>query len=109
MEKVDFLPLGSVIKLRGSIRKVLVVARGLMTIIDEKALFFDYGGALYPEGVLGDQIMYFNHADIEEVVFKGFENEENTEMVKQIQKWMEVSDAEKGNPYEINRKNGKVG
>lgn len=109
MEKVDFLPLGSVIKLRGSIRKAIVVARGLMTIVDNRALYFDYGGALYPEGILGDQIMYFNHADIEEVVFKGYENEENEEMVKQLQKWMEKADAEKGNPYEINKKNGKVG
>ena len=108
MKKVEFLPLGSVIKLRGSIRKVIVVARGLMTIVGDKALYFDYGGALYPEGILGDQIMYFNHDDIEEVVFNGYENEENTEMVKQLQNWMEKSDAEKGNPYEINKKNGKV-
>lgn len=108
MQKVDFLPLGSVIKLKGGIRKAIIVSRGLMTIVGDRALYFDYGGALYPEGIVGDQIMYFNHVDIEEVVFTGYENEENKEMVKQLQNWMEKSDAEKGNPYEINKKNGKV-
>lgn len=108
MQKVDFLPLGSVIKLRGGIRKVIIVSRGLMTIIGDRALYFDYGGAIYPEGIIGDQIMYFNHVDIEEVVFEGYEDGENKEMVKQLQNWMEKSDAEKGNPYEINKKNGKV-
>lgn len=108
MEKVDFLPLGSVVKIRGSIKKTIIIARGLMTIMGEKALFFDYGGAVYPEGLMGDQIMYFNHNDIEEVIFTGFENEENTEMVNYLNRWMGNSDAEKGNPYEINRKNGRV-
>ncbi|MBO5460391.1 MAG: DUF4176 domain-containing protein [Ruminococcus sp.] len=108
MEKVEFLPLGSIVKLRGSIRKAIIVSRGLLTVIDNRALYFDYGGALYPEGIVGDQILYFNHQDIEEVVFRGYENEENTEMVKHLQNWMEKSDAEKGNPYEINKKNGRV-
>lgn len=108
MEKVDFLPLGSVVKIRGSIRKTIIVARGLMSIVNEQPYFFDYGGAVYPEGIVGDQILYFNHCDIEEVIFKGYENEENTEIVKNLHRWMEASDAEKGNPYEINKKNGRV-
>lgn len=108
MEKVQFLPLGTVVKLKGSIRKVIVVARGLLTIVDNKAMYFDYGGALYPEGILGDQIMYFNHDGIEEIVFKGYENDEDKEMVKKLQEWMEHSDAEKGSPYDINKKNGHV-
>lgn len=109
MEKVDFLPLGSIVKIRGSLRKTVIVGRGLMTIVGDKALFFDYGGALYPEGIVGDQIIYFNHSDVEEVVFRGFENEENAEMIRNLHNWMEKSDAEKGNPYEINRKNGRTG
>lgn len=108
MEKVDFLPLGSVVKIRGSIRKTIIIARGLMTIVGDKALFFDYGGAVYPEGLVGDQVLYFNHCDIEEVIFKGYENEENAEVLKNLNFWMENSDAEKGNPFEINKKNGRV-
>lgn len=108
MEKVEFLPLGSIVKIRGSIRKAMVIGRGLMTVVGDRALFFDYGGVLYPEGILGDQVLYFNHQDVEEVIFKGYENEENTELVKNLNQWMEKSDAERGNPYEINRKNGRV-
>lgn len=109
MEKVDFLPLGSIVKIRGSIRKTMIIGRGLLTAVDGKALFFDYGGVLYPEGIMGDQIIYFNHQDVEEVVYKGYENEENEQMKKQLNHWVENSDAERGNPYEINKKNGKVG
>lgn len=108
MEKVEFLPLGSIVKIRGSIRKAMVIGRGLMTVVGDRALFFDYGGVLYPEGILGDQVLYFNHQDVEEVIFKGYENEENTDLVKNLNQWMEKSDAERGNPYEINRKNGRV-
>lgn len=108
MEKIEFLPLGSIVKIRGSIRKAMVIGRGLMTVVGDRTLFFDYGGVLYPEGILGDQVLYFNHQDVEEVIFKGFENEENTELVKNLDQWMEKSDAERGNPYEINRKNGRV-
>lgn len=108
MERVNFLPLGSIVKIRGSLKKTVIVARGLMTVIGSEALFFDYGGAVYPEGVVGDQILYFNHCDIEEVIFKGYENEENTEILKNLNHWMANSDAKKGNPYEINKKNGRV-
>lgn len=108
MGKVDFLPLGSIVKIRGSHRKSLIIARGLMTVIGEEALFFDYGGAIYPEGLVGDQVLYFNHCDIEEVIFKGYENEENTEVLKNLAFWMENTDVIKGNPYEINKKNGRV-
>lgn len=108
MNKVDFLPLGSVVKIRGSLRKTMIIARGLMTIIGEKALFFDYGGVIYPEGLVGDQLLYFNHEDIEEVIFKGYEDEENKQVLKNLDNWMAQSDAEKGNPYEINKNNGRV-
>lgn len=108
MDKVDFFPLGSIVKIRGSIRKTMIIGRGLMALVNGKALYFDYGGCLFPEGILGDQIVYFNHQDVEEVIFSGYENEENREMVKKLRNWMEQSDAERGNPYEINKQNGKV-
>ena len=66
-EKVDYLPLGSIVILKGGVQKVVIIARGLVTAVTTPAGFFDYGGCLYPQGIVGDQIMYFNHSDIAKV------------------------------------------
>ena len=51
MEKIDYIPLGSVVYLKGGIKKLLVVARAIMAANGGKQYFFDYGGVLYPEGI----------------------------------------------------------
>ena len=60
--------------------------------------FFDYGGSLYPQGIIGDQILYFNHEDIAKVVFEGYHDEDDEMMVENINKWYEESNVPKGNP-----------
>ena len=44
--------------------------------LQEDGKVYDYLGCLYPEGFIEPQFSFFNHSDIAEVVFKGFENEE---------------------------------
>ena len=42
--------------------------------------YFDYLSVPYPEGFISPEYTYvFNHSDIEEVVFLGFDNEEEQE------------------------------
>ncbi len=84
MEPVEFLPLGSVVIVRGAVRKTVVIARGLAAQIAGQTKVFDYGGCVYPEGLLGDQIAYFNHEDIAKVVFEGFSDDDNVMMVENI-------------------------
>ncbi|HCW04835.1 MAG TPA: hypothetical protein DGK91_10130 [Clostridium sp.] len=73
--KIDYLPLGSIVILNG--------------------------GSFYPQGLIGDQIMYFNHEDIKKVVFTGFSDDDDKLMVENINEWFENSDVEKGNTLEI--------
>ena len=47
-ETVDYLPLGSVVILKGGVQKVVVIARGLLSVATGKEGYFDYGGCLYP-------------------------------------------------------------
>ena len=89
MEKIDYIPLGSVIYLKGGIKKLLVVARAINATHDGKQFFFDYGGVLYPEGITGDQMAYFNHDDVESVFFRGCDDEENKGMTEAINRFVE--------------------
>jgi hypothetical protein len=107
MEKIDYLPLGSMVIIKGSVRKAVVISRGLMTVIGDECKFFDYGGCLYPEGVVGDQILYFNHKDIAKVIHEGYRDEDDEMMVADINEWFEKSDVERGNPYELNQQNNE--
>ena len=105
MEKIEFLPLGSVVIVKGGVKKTMIIARGLATAIGGETIFFDYGGCLYPEGLIGDKLLYFNHADIAKVVFNGFSDDDNVMMVENINGWVKKSGYKRGNPYEINLQN----
>lgn len=110
MKKVDFLPLGSTVIVRGNVKKVIIIARGLATAIEKEVRYFDYGGVTYPEGLIGDAILYFNHKDIAEIIHHGYTDEDETRMVKNLQTWMEQSELIQGDPCELNQANrGKRG
>lgn len=91
-EKIDYLPLGSIVILKGGVQKVVIVARGLVTEVAESKGFLDYGGCLYPQGIIGDQILYFNHKDIAKIVFSGYSDEDNKLMVDNINDCFAKSD-----------------
>ncbi|MCL2137563.1 MAG: DUF4176 domain-containing protein [Coriobacteriia bacterium] len=103
LKKVDYLPLGSVVIIRGMIKKTMIVARGLAANIDGETKVFDYGGCLYPEGIIGEDILYFNHADIGKLVFEGFSDDDNVLMVENINNWLTSIPYTRGNPLDINR------
>lgn len=84
MERVDFLPLGSVVYLREGTKKVLIIARGLITRNGNGAAFFDYGGVPYPEGLQDDKMAYFQHDAITKVVFEGFRDYDDEMTVEKI-------------------------
>ena len=72
-EKRMFLPLGSVVILKGSVKKLVIVARGSIVEGD----FFDYGAFMYPEGMIDANIAYFNGGDILKVVHEGYVDDDN--------------------------------
>ena len=77
MPNIHFCPLGSVVILNDSERKFVVMARGLNVRRHGKVFFFDYGGVLYPDGLTGDQMTYFNHNGIRKIVFRGYEDKDD--------------------------------
>jgi hypothetical protein len=103
VEKVEYLPLGSVVVIRGAVRKTLIIGRALAVNLDDKVSVFDYAGCVYPEGLVGDQVGYFNHKDIVKVVFEGLNDDDNAMMIDGINVWLESTSFERGNPVEINQ------
>ncbi len=89
MERIDYIPLGSVVYLKTGIKKILVVARAINVKNGGRQLFFDYGGVLYPEGITGDKMAYFNQNDISSVFFRGCDDEENKNMTDKINLYLE--------------------
>jgi len=102
-EKTDYLPLGSVVIIRGGTQKVVINARGLVTMATNPPSFFDYGGSIYPQGIIGDQILYFNHTDIAKVVFTGYTDEDDELMKDNINEWYSKSEFQRGDPGKLKK------
>ena len=85
MEK-EFLPVGSVVLLKGGTKRVMVT--GFCSVDnDDTTNIYDYTGCLYPEGIINsNEICLFNDNQIEQVFFKGFEDQEELDFKKNLSK-----------------------
>lgn len=88
MEKINYLPLGSVVLLHGGIQKLLIIARGINTKQGDQMVFFDYGAVLYPEGLTGDRMAYFDHDAVNKVVFYGYDDEDSKTCSENINNYL---------------------
>ena len=92
MEKINFIPLGSVVQLYGGTQKLMVVSRALTVQRGEKNYYFDYGGVMYPQGLIGAQMAYFNHDAIRSISFIGCNDADNQAIVRMINDNLEKKD-----------------
>lgn len=82
----DLLPIGTVVMLKGGIRKLMITGMKV-TSKETPDLIYDYIGVIYPEGFLGEQGNFmFNHSDINDVIFKGYDNPERQDMLEYLDK-----------------------
>lgn len=86
MEENKYLPIGTVVLLNGGSKKVMIT--GFCVIPnDNKHKLYDYSGCLYPEGIINsNEVCLFNHEQIEEISFKGYENEEEKVFKEELAK-----------------------
>ena len=77
------LPLGRVVKLKNGKKKVMIY--GVKQTDANTDITYDYVGVLYPEGNIGQeyQLLFFHDA-IEEIYFRGYEDEEREEFIKKL-------------------------
>ena len=84
MKIKDLLPIGSVVRLHDGEKRLMII--GIMqSDASGNGKEYDYLGILYPEGHIGDQFQYlFNQEDIDEVIFRGFEDDERVEFLNKL-------------------------
>lgn len=104
MEHPEYLPMGSVCTIKGSEKKLMIINRGVLLPHkgEPKGVdYFDYGACLYPDGLVGDQVMYFNHDTVEDVCWEGFKSKEDSEYLQQMKEGVERFGVQRGNPSSL--------
>ncbi|GFI43364.1 hypothetical protein IMSAGC018_01033 [Lachnospiraceae bacterium] len=84
MQIKELLPIGSIVLLEEG-EKRLMISGIMQSDASGNGEEYDYLGVLYPEGHIGDQFQYlFNHKDINEIIFRGFEDDERVEFLEKL-------------------------
>ena len=79
----DFLPIGTVIVLKGSNAKLMITGFCQMDVETKRKT--DYCGCLYPEGYIeSGKHFLFNEDDIANVLFIGYKDEDEVKFKEQI-------------------------
>lgn len=91
MEEIKFLPIGSIVVLKGGIQKIMIVSRAVNVKTPEGEKYFDYGGCIYPIGLINDKVAYFKKEDILKVIFEGYSDSDNDIMIENINLSMKES------------------
>lgn len=89
MDIKNLLPIGSIVLLIGGEKKIMI--SGIkQTNQNGEGEEYDYLGVLYPEGNIGEPFQYlFNHDDIKEIFFRGYEDEERKKFLSKLEAYYE--------------------
>ena len=78
-----FLPIGSVVLLKESKKRIMIVGVKQKQIASEKV--WDYSACLYPEGIINpDRLYLFDSEQIERVYFIGFQDGEGLAFINKL-------------------------
>ncbi len=89
MARINYLPLGSVVLLNDGSQKLIIIGRALNVTRGGVQFYFDYGGVLYPQGLINSEMAYFNHDDISRVYFTGYNDEGSRDLTEVINDYVE--------------------
>lgn len=82
VERILSLPIGTVVLLKGSTQKLLIMSQMPITELNGEQGYFDFGATPLPAGLNGPNLVFFNEEDIVEVVFMGYIDEQYRQFVK---------------------------
>lgn len=88
------LPIGSVVLLKGGIKKLMITGV-CQTNTTDPTVLYDYVAVLYPEGQLASNANFmFNHDRISDIIFKGYENPEREDFIRYLNQAHESQEAD---------------
>lgn len=83
MKIQDLLPIGTVVLLEGGEKRLMIY--GVKQTDLETQDVYDYIGVAYPEGNMGQGTQFlFNHEQIKEVCFQGYEDDERVSFINNL-------------------------
>ncbi len=84
MKYEKFLPIGTVVMLKGGKKRAMIT--GFCSIPSEdKTKMYDYSGCIYPEGFISSsQTLLFNHDQIDEVFYLGLIDDEEKKFKEKL-------------------------
>ena len=89
----DLLPIGSIVLLKEGEKKLMIIGI-IQNDVEDMNKTYDYLGVLYPEGHIGNGFQYlFNHEDINEIIFHGFEDDERAEFISKLVRGIFLSES----------------
>ncbi|SMB88662.1 hypothetical protein SAMN05660772_02848 [Pasteurella testudinis DSM 23072] len=93
------LPIGSVIRLTGSLpeQKVLIINRVVAGKWKGENGYFEYAGCKHVVGAIENDYFYFNSENIEEVLFAGYVDDSEIELQKDYKNFLEETKLKKLN------------
>lgn len=69
MKKEEILPIGSIVEIKGVNHQILIIGRALVSDVGFEKVYNDYSGCFYPQGIIDNNLFYFNNEDIVKVVY----------------------------------------
>lgn len=85
----NLLPIGSVVRLREAKKDLMIF--GICQTAKSNGKLYDYIGVLWPEGNMGPQAqVMFAHADIDTVVFVGYDAPERQNFIERLNAFYEA-------------------
>lgn len=92
----NLLPIGSVVLLKDGTKKLMVT--GIKPVSEDNPdTVFDYIGVVYPEGYLSNEYNFlFNHDDINDIVFIGYNNPERQSFIEFLEEEYNKQETEAG-------------
>ena len=83
MKFEKYLPIGTVVLLKGAQKKVMIT--GFCVKGDSADKMYDYCGCVYPEGVLNsNKNLLFNHDQLESIFYMGYITDEEKEFKNKL-------------------------
>lgn len=95
MEKI--YPLGSVVYLKQSKDKIMIISRGAIYGEDDEERYYDYMGCVFPQGFDKERTLFFNNDNIDDVIFEGYSDEDEKRLVHLYTEWTKTTNVLKGN------------
>lgn len=74
-----YLPVGSVVKIKQNVKEIMITGYRVTV----QGIEYDYCGILHPYGNTIEK-KFFDHADIEKILFKGYMSQEFIELNKKL-------------------------